>query len=122
MQKSSLRLVILFLSSVGLSSTWHLDCNDRFVSLYFSFKKRTSDYKLKRKQGLIAIRNNKQITCCGLLAFLYSYTNYFHHWQVTFHYIGYNESGRRIDSTYVQGSPAKIRMGTKALVPGDLML
>ncbi|KAK6777539.1 hypothetical protein RDI58_024256 [Solanum bulbocastanum] len=38
--------------------------------------------------------------------------------QVTFHYIGYNESGRRIDNTYIQGSPAKIRMGTKALVPG----
>ncbi|KAL5161487.1 Peptidyl-prolyl cis-trans isomerase FKBP20-2, chloroplastic [Glycine soja] len=38
--------------------------------------------------------------------------------QVTFHYIGYNESGRRIDSTYLQGSPAKIRMGTKGLVPG----
>ncbi|XP_031287704.1 peptidyl-prolyl cis-trans isomerase FKBP20-2, chloroplastic [Pistacia vera] len=38
--------------------------------------------------------------------------------QVTFHYVGYNESGRRIDSTYIQGSPAKIRMGTKALVPG----
>ncbi|XP_078447918.1 FKBP-like peptidyl-prolyl cis-trans isomerase family protein [Wolffia australiana] len=38
--------------------------------------------------------------------------------QVTFHYIGYNESGRRIDSTYIQGSPAKIRMGTKVLVPG----
>lgn len=38
--------------------------------------------------------------------------------QVTFHYVGYNESGRRIDSTYLQGSPAKIRMGTKALVPG----
>lgn len=38
--------------------------------------------------------------------------------QVTFHYIGYNESGRRIDSTYLQGSPAKVRMGTKALVPG----
>ncbi|KAJ1439509.1 FKBP-type peptidyl-prolyl cis-trans isomerase domain [Sesbania bispinosa] len=37
--------------------------------------------------------------------------------QVIFHYIGYNESGRRIDSTYLQGSPAKIRMGTKALVP-----
>ncbi|XP_052724387.1 uncharacterized protein LOC108347486 isoform X3 [Vigna angularis] len=37
--------------------------------------------------------------------------------QVTFHYIGYNESGRRIDSTYLQGTPAKIRMGTKALVP-----
>ncbi|KAK9102818.1 hypothetical protein Sjap_020072 [Stephania japonica] len=40
--------------------------------------------------------------------------------QVTFHYVGYNESGRRIDSTYLQGSPAKIRMGTKALVPDDL--
>ncbi|CAN8254131.1 unnamed protein product [Cochlearia groenlandica] len=38
--------------------------------------------------------------------------------QVTFHYIGYNESGRRIDSTYNQGTPAKIRMGTNALVPG----
>lgn len=38
--------------------------------------------------------------------------------QVTFHYIGYNESGRRIDSTYLQNSPAKIRIGTKALVPG----
>ncbi|KAJ6320708.1 hypothetical protein OIU76_006108 [Salix suchowensis] len=38
--------------------------------------------------------------------------------QVTFHYVGYNESGRRIDSTYLQGSPSKIRMGTKALIPG----
>ncbi|XP_061347801.1 peptidyl-prolyl cis-trans isomerase FKBP20-2, chloroplastic isoform X2 [Gastrolobium bilobum] len=38
--------------------------------------------------------------------------------QVIFHYVGYNESGRRIDSTYLQGSPARIRMGTKALVPG----
>ncbi|KAL5999316.1 hypothetical protein ACLOJK_040767 [Asimina triloba] len=38
--------------------------------------------------------------------------------QVTFHYVGYNESGRRIDSTYLQGTPAKIRLGTKSLVPG----
>ncbi|XP_028754104.1 peptidyl-prolyl cis-trans isomerase FKBP20-2, chloroplastic isoform X2 [Neltuma alba] len=38
--------------------------------------------------------------------------------QVTFHYIGYNESGRRIDSTYLQNSPARIRLGTNALVPG----
>ncbi|KAJ4954985.1 hypothetical protein NE237_011768 [Protea cynaroides] len=38
--------------------------------------------------------------------------------QVTFHYVGYNESGRRIDSTYLRGSPAKIRVGTNALVPG----
>lgn len=35
-----------------------------------------------------------------------------------FHYVGYNESGRRIDSSYTQGSPARIRMGTNALVPG----
>ncbi|WCJ22992.1 FKBP-like peptidyl-prolyl cis-trans isomerase family protein [Euphorbia peplus] len=38
--------------------------------------------------------------------------------QVTFHYIGYNESGRRIDSTYLQGKPANIRLGMGALVPG----
>ncbi|KAM7261243.1 hypothetical protein ACFE04_026718 [Oxalis oulophora] len=38
--------------------------------------------------------------------------------QVTFHYVGYNESGRRIDSTYLQGKPAKIRLGNNALVPG----
>ncbi|XP_019463646.1 PREDICTED: peptidyl-prolyl cis-trans isomerase FKBP20-2, chloroplastic isoform X1 [Lupinus angustifolius] len=38
--------------------------------------------------------------------------------QVIFHYVGYNESGRRIDSTYLQGSPARIRMGTNSLVPG----
>ncbi|TYK20798.1 peptidyl-prolyl cis-trans isomerase FKBP20-2 [Cucumis melo var. makuwa] len=38
--------------------------------------------------------------------------------QVIFHYVGYNESGRRIDSTYLQGSPARIRVGTNALVPG----
>ncbi|XP_040987803.1 peptidyl-prolyl cis-trans isomerase FKBP20-2, chloroplastic-like [Juglans microcarpa x Juglans regia] len=39
--------------------------------------------------------------------------------QVTFHYVGYNESGRRIDSTYLQGSSAKIRLGNNALVPGE---
>ncbi|KAJ3678694.1 hypothetical protein LUZ60_002497 [Juncus effusus] len=38
--------------------------------------------------------------------------------QVVFHYIGYNESGRRIDSTYFQGAPAKIRLENNALVPG----
>ncbi|CAH9127227.1 unnamed protein product [Cuscuta epithymum] len=38
--------------------------------------------------------------------------------QVTFHYVGYNESGRRIDSTYLQGSPAKVRIGNSALIPG----
>ncbi|CAL9076135.1 unnamed protein product [Musa textilis] len=38
--------------------------------------------------------------------------------QVTFHYVGYNESGRRIDSTYLQDRPAKIRLGNKSLVPG----
>ena len=38
--------------------------------------------------------------------------------QVTFHYVRYNESGCRIDSTYLQGSPAKIRLGNNALVLG----
>ncbi|MCO5583103.1 hypothetical protein L7F22_037011 [Adiantum nelumboides] len=38
--------------------------------------------------------------------------------QVTFHYIGYNESGRRVDSTYQQRQPAKTRLGIKALIPG----
>ncbi|CAK8564807.1 unnamed protein product [Lathyrus sativus] len=38
--------------------------------------------------------------------------------QVTFHYVGYDESGRRIESTYLQRFPAKIRMGNNALVPG----
>ncbi|VFQ84310.1 unnamed protein product [Cuscuta campestris] len=38
--------------------------------------------------------------------------------QVTFHYVGYNESGRRIDSTYLRGAPARVRMGTNGLVPG----
>ncbi|KAM3366218.1 hypothetical protein ACQJBY_015601 [Aegilops geniculata] len=42
--------------------------------------------------------------------------------QVIFHYVGYNESGRRIDSTYIQGSPAKIRLGNKSLVPGKYSL
>ncbi|KAK2974749.1 hypothetical protein RJ640_010009 [Escallonia rubra] len=37
--------------------------------------------------------------------------------KVTFHYIGYNESGRHIDSTYLQGRPAKIRFGINGLVP-----
>ncbi|KAK2980273.1 hypothetical protein RJ640_016951 [Escallonia rubra] len=41
--------------------------------------------------------------------------------EVTFHYIGYNESGRRIDSTYLQGRPAKIRFGTNGLVPGGTL-
>lgn len=40
--------------------------------------------------------------------------------QVIFQYVGYNESGRRIDSTYLQGTPAKVRMGTNALIPGVL--
>eukprot|EP01018_Ginkgo_biloba_P013928 Gb_04437 [translate_table: standard] len=38
--------------------------------------------------------------------------------QVVFDYTGYNESGRRIDSSYQQGSPAKTRIGISGLVPG----
>ncbi|KAF8700832.1 hypothetical protein HU200_034196 [Digitaria exilis] len=42
--------------------------------------------------------------------------------QIIFHYVGYNEAGRRIDSTYIQGSPAKIRLGNGTLVPGKSQL
>uniref|UniRef100_A0A804QE13 peptidylprolyl isomerase n=1 Tax=Zea mays TaxID=4577 RepID=A0A804QE13_MAIZE len=42
--------------------------------------------------------------------------------QIIFHYVGYNEAGRRIDSTYIQGSPAKIRLGNGTLVPGKYSL
>eukprot|EP00271_Cylindrocystis_brebissonii_P007830 TRINITY_DN21641_c0_g1_i1.p1 TRINITY_DN21641_c0_g1~~TRINITY_DN21641_c0_g1_i1.p1 ORF type:complete len:404 (+),score=48.79 TRINITY_DN21641_c0_g1_i1:115-1326(+) len=38
--------------------------------------------------------------------------------QVTFHYIGYNESARRVDSTYLRGSPAQTRVGIGGLIPG----
>ncbi|KAH7365036.1 hypothetical protein KP509_18G005700 [Ceratopteris richardii] len=38
--------------------------------------------------------------------------------QITFHYIGYNESGRRVDSSYQQGQPAKTRIGINAMIPG----
>ncbi|KAH9308538.1 hypothetical protein KI387_036449, partial [Taxus chinensis] len=38
--------------------------------------------------------------------------------QVIFNYQGYNESGRRIDSSYQQGEPAKTRVGINGLVPG----
>lgn len=38
--------------------------------------------------------------------------------QIVFHYTGFNESGRRIDSSYQQGRPAKTRMGINGLVPG----
>ena len=36
----------------------------------------------------------------------------------SFFTIGYNESGRRIDITYLQGSLARIHLGTNAVVPG----
>ncbi|BBN16819.1 hypothetical protein MPTK1_7g09550 [Marchantia polymorpha subsp. ruderalis] len=38
--------------------------------------------------------------------------------QVIFHYIGYNESGRRVDSSYQQGQPARTRVGIKGMIPG----
>ncbi|KAG0590665.1 hypothetical protein KC19_1G117400 [Ceratodon purpureus] len=38
--------------------------------------------------------------------------------QVKFHYIGYNENGRRIDSSYQQGEPARTRLGIKGMIPG----
>ncbi|XP_057980738.1 peptidyl-prolyl cis-trans isomerase FKBP20-2, chloroplastic isoform X2 [Malania oleifera] len=66
-----------------------------FVREGFQVKVMTSENYIKRDSGLI-----------------------YRDIEVTFHYTGYNESGRRIDSTYSKGSPAKVRMGTNALVPG----
>lgn len=56
------------------------------------------------------------------LAFLLLPDTDFLHLQIIFHYVGYNETGRRIDSTYIQGSPAKIRLGNGTLVPGKYSL
>ena len=36
-----------------------------------------------------------------------------------FHYAAYNESGRRIDSSYQKGQPARTRMGIQGLIPGE---
>ena len=38
--------------------------------------------------------------------------------EVLFHYTAYNESGRRIDSSYQKGVPARTRMGIQGLIPG----
>ncbi|CAI7884640.1 unnamed protein product [Closterium sp. NIES-53] len=38
--------------------------------------------------------------------------------EVEFNYIGFNESGRRVDSTYLQGRPAKTRVGINGMIPG----
>lgn len=38
--------------------------------------------------------------------------------QVEFHYIGYNENGRRVDSTYNSGQPARTRVGINGMIPG----
>ncbi|KAL2612264.1 hypothetical protein R1flu_023956 [Riccia fluitans] len=38
--------------------------------------------------------------------------------QVVFHYTGYNEAGRRVDSSYQQGQPARTRVGINGMIPG----
>lgn len=78
-----------------------------FVREGFEVKVMTSDRYVKRDNGLIYLDIQLGKGDCPKDG-----------QQVTFHYIGYNESGRRIDSTYLQGSPAKVRLGNKALVPG----
>ncbi|XP_010052984.3 peptidyl-prolyl cis-trans isomerase FKBP20-2, chloroplastic [Eucalyptus grandis] len=78
-----------------------------FIREGFEVKVVTSDNYVKRDSGLIYRDFEVGTGDCPKAG-----------QQVTFHYIGYNESGRRIDSTYLQGSPAKIRMGTNGLVPG----
>lgn len=39
-------------------------------------------------------------------------------WQVVFDYTAYNEQGRRIDTTYSKGAPARTRIGIQGLIPG----
>lgn len=78
-----------------------------FIREGFEVKVATSDKYVKRDSGLIYLDLQVGHGDCPKDG-----------QQVTFHYIGYNESGRRIDSTYLQGSPAKVRLGNKALVPG----
>ncbi|KAJ6801614.1 peptidyl-prolyl cis-trans isomerase FKBP20-2, chloroplastic [Iris pallida] len=75
-----------------------------FVREGFEVKVMTSDRYVKRDNGLIYLDIQLGKGDCPKDG-----------QQVTFHYIGYNESGRRIDSTYLQGSPAKVRLGNKAL-------
>jgi FKBP-type peptidyl-prolyl cis-trans isomerase len=38
--------------------------------------------------------------------------------EVVFDYVGYNESGAVIDSSYRQGRPSQTRLGVKGLIPG----
>eukprot|EP00850_Spirogloea_muscicola_P020233 SM000210S06747 [mRNA] locus=s210:131815:133080:- [translate_table: standard] len=38
--------------------------------------------------------------------------------EVVFHYTGYNESARRVDSSYQQGRPAQTRFGIGGMIPG----
>ena len=38
--------------------------------------------------------------------------------EVGFDYIAYNESGARIDSSYIKGRPASVRLGIGGLIPG----
>jgi hypothetical protein len=37
---------------------------------------------------------------------------------VVFDYTAYNEQGRRIDTTYTKGAPARTRLGIQGLIPG----
>ncbi|GAQ79979.1 hypothetical protein KFL_000430210 [Klebsormidium nitens] len=38
--------------------------------------------------------------------------------QVIFHYTGYNESGKRVDSSYQQNRPSETRIGINGMIPG----
>ena len=64
----------------------------------------------------IASRGNVLLTCVYILRFLFLWM------QVKFHYIGYNENGRRVDSSYQQGQPARTRLGVKGMIPGTFLL
>lgn len=64
----------------------------------------------------IVSTGNVPPTSVFILRFLYLWM------QVKFHYIGYNENGRRVDSSYQQGQPARTRLGVKGMIPGTFLL
>ena len=38
--------------------------------------------------------------------------------EVSFDYVGYNESGAAVDSSYRKGEPGRVRLGVGGLIPG----
>ncbi|KAK2966584.1 hypothetical protein RJ640_010005 [Escallonia rubra] len=99
-----------------------------FVQEGFEVKVVASENFVKRDSGLIyrdfevvdaySQKNHRATRTASVVFRQEKFVNLIPANLVSFHYIGYNESGRHIDSTYLQGRPAKIRFGINGLVPG----